>query len=92
MAKCFNCGRHAHNIQEYHVQIMGDAEITDDNGEFVRYDEAKLISADEWVRENEGTYNAETDEFCCTPCYIRIGMPSRDIYDPLGGWKAGQPW
>jgi hypothetical protein len=42
------------------------------------------ITADEWMRENEGTYNAETNTFACTECYMAIGMPSA----PGGGWKA----
>ncbi len=38
----------------------------------------------QYVRSEEGTYNPRTNHFCCTRCYIDIGMPSR----PGGGWKA----
>ena len=37
----------------------------------------------EYVRKEEGTFNRESNLFCCTSCYIDIGMPSRP-----GGWKA----
>jgi hypothetical protein len=38
---------------------------------------------EEYVRTEEATYNPENGHFCCTACYIAIGMPSRP-----GGWKA----
>ncbi len=31
----------------------------------------------------DGTYNRETNHFCCTECYIKIGMPTTPE-----GWKA----
>lgn len=34
----------------------------------------------------DGTYNPETNEFCCDECYIKLGMPSGP-----SGWKAGDP-
>ncbi len=30
---------------------------------------------EEYVRQEEGTYNPHTKEFYCTDCYINIGMP-----------------
>lgn len=39
-------------------------------------------SADEAVRD-DGTYNPVTGHFCCTECYIAIGMPSSPR-----GWRA----
>lgn len=32
---------------------------------------------------DDGTYNPQTNHFCCTHCYIAIGMPGA-----MGGWKA----
>lgn len=29
----------------------------------------------EYVREEEGTYNPETELFYCSPCYVKVGMP-----------------
>lgn len=31
----------------------------------------------------DGTYNVETDHFCCTECYTALGMPTAP-----DGWKA----
>lgn len=41
------------------------------------------MSADEWVIENEGTYNHANGHFLCTDCYIAAGMPTSP-----GGWIA----
>lgn len=32
----------------------------------------------------DGTYNRDTNRFCCTVCYVHIGAPSA----PGRGWKA----
>lgn len=34
------------------------------------------LSPDDYVWAEEGTLNRENGHFCCTECYIRIGMPS----------------
>lgn len=31
------------------------------------------MGVEQWVRENEGTY--KDNEFLCTECYIKVGMP-----------------
>lgn len=36
------------------------------------------ITADQYVREEEGTFNSDNGHFLCTPCYAAIGMPSSD--------------
>lgn len=41
------------------------------------------LSADEYVKKEEGTYNRENGHFLCTKCYIGLGMPSSS-----GGWTA----
>ena len=33
------------------------------------------MTPDEYVRQEEGTYNPDTGLFWCTWCYIKIGMP-----------------
>jgi hypothetical protein len=33
------------------------------------------ITPEEYVRQEEGTYNLKTGLFYCTSCYIKIGMP-----------------
>jgi hypothetical protein len=41
------------------------------------------LTAAEYVRAEEGTYNPDTNHFACDECYIAIGMPSS-----RRGWKA----
>lgn len=41
------------------------------------------MTADQYVRTEEGTYNPANGHFVCTPCYIEIGMPSSPT-----GWIA----
>lgn len=42
------------------------------------------INADDFVKSEEGTYNAKNGHFLCTECYIKAGCPTA----PGGGWKA----
>lgn len=56
-----------------------------DIGEYVDGARFEGITAGEIARE-DGTYNPETNEVCCTECYIRLGQPSGPR-----GWKAGWP-
>lgn len=46
------------------------------------YDFAGGDRAD-YVRDEEGTYNPETNRFACDACYIAIGMPAGP-----DGWRA----
>jgi hypothetical protein len=41
-------------------------------------------SADDYVEQEEGTFDPETGAFLCDGCYIEFGMPT----GPRGGWKA----
>lgn len=41
------------------------------------------MTPDEYVREEEGTYNISNGHFACTDCYIAIGQPSS-----REGWVA----
>lgn len=40
-------------------------------------------TADEYVMDNEGTYNQTNGHFLCDECYIKAGMPTSP-----SGWKA----
>lgn len=40
-------------------------------------------TAEEYVIEEEGTFNTENGHYACDECYIAIGMPTRS-----GGWVA----
>lgn len=59
MMVCKVCGKAPHEILEY---IQGAV----DEG---------IATPAEYVRQEEGTFNRETELFYCTECYIRIGMP-----------------
>lgn len=48
-------------------------------GEYISAD----LTPDECCRDEEGTYNAVTNTYACTPCYIKMGMPTA----PYPGWK-----
>lgn len=41
------------------------------------------MTVEDYVTEEEGTYNPETGNFACNDCYIKIGMPSSPH-----GWMA----
>lgn len=56
---CKGCGKKASEIPEYVL-------LADEEG---------YANADEAVKYEEGTYNAETGMFYCTSCYIKAGMP-----------------
>lgn len=34
-----------------------------------------MKAPDEWVKEEEGTYNPENGHFYCTECYVKAGSP-----------------
>lgn len=39
--------------------------------------EEEEMTANEYIRQFEGTYNQENGHFLCDPCYIKAGQPSR---------------
>lgn len=41
------------------------------------------LTPDDYVRQEEGTFNPENEHFLCTPCYVKAGRPSSPT-----GWKA----
>lgn len=51
-----------------------------------------VAQANEWgetpsdLAMQDGTYNPETNEFCCDDCYVDLGGPSSPT-----GWRAGDP-
>jgi hypothetical protein len=44
------------------------------------------MPVDDYIREEEGTYNPANGHFLCTSCYIDAGMPSAPVGQP--GWIA----
>ena len=43
----------------------------------------RKITPSDYVRREEGTFNAENGHFACTPCYIKMGEPHSHM-----GWIA----
>lgn len=43
--------------------------------EYIEQAEYSEVTPEEFVKMDEGTYDYRTDLFCCTTCYIKIGMP-----------------
>lgn len=43
--------------------------------EYVCYAKQTNMTPEEFVQQEEGTYNPETELFYCTECYVKIGMP-----------------
>lgn len=47
----------------------------DEISEYVEAASEEKITPDQYILENEGTYNPINGHFYCTNCYIEIGMP-----------------
>ena len=43
--------------------------------EYVSAAKVENMAPEDFVIQEEGTYNPETDLFYCTSCYCKIGMP-----------------
>lgn len=43
--------------------------------EYITEGRINNMTPEEFVRQEEGTYNPVTGYFYCTKCYIRVGMP-----------------
>ena len=69
-----SCGRFARDMAELDVFIVEDAE-----------DAARVTpdQREQYVRQEEGTYNPENGHFLCDMCYIKAGMPSSPY-----GWRC----
>ena len=48
----------------------------DEIEEYVEAAAENEVTPDEYVIDEEGTYNAGNGHFLCTDCYIAAGMPS----------------
>jgi hypothetical protein len=55
----------------------------DEIEEYVEFAAMEEMTPDDYVRQEEGTYNQDNGHFTCTECYIKIGMPSSPR-----GWVA----
>jgi hypothetical protein len=69
---CFRCGKTPDELEEYVDLAIECTEFHDDD-----------YTPDDVVRYEEGTFNSESNRFCCTMCYVAIGCPSGPT-----GWIA----
>lgn len=67
---CVGCNKHPDQIAEYSPGYIQEVM-------------GRKMSADDFVRAEEGTFNRENGHFLCTDCYIKAGMPSSER-----GWVA----
>jgi hypothetical protein len=57
-------------------QCMGCMKFPKQLSCYTDYAEEMGLTADEYVRREEGTYNYANGHFLCDSCYIRAGMPT----------------
>lgn len=57
----------------------------DEIDEYIQTAREESITPNDVIWDDEGTYNPAFNTFCCTQCYIAIGMPTAPH-----GWKAPQ--
>ena len=55
--------------------------------EYIEIAKCMGITPDMAVQQEEGTHNTKNGHFCCTDCYIKIGMPATGPGDAKG-WVA----
>ena len=46
--------------------------------EYVEGAKLENVTPEHYVELDEGTYDRRTKLFCCTTCYIKVGMPTND--------------
>lgn len=64
----------------------GCNKTADELEEYIEGAKENDMTVEQYVREEEGTYNATNGHFLCTDCYIKAGMPSNPY--PEKNWVA----
>lgn len=64
----------------------GCNKTADELEEYIESAKDAGMTVEQYVREEEGTYNPQNGHFLCTDCYIKAGMPSNHY--PQKGWIA----
>ena len=54
----------------------GCNKTADELPEYIEAATENEMTVEQYVREEEGTYNPANGHFLCTDCYIKAGMPS----------------
>ncbi len=44
--------------------------------EYINMAHAEDVEVDDYIRQEEGTFNHANGHFLCTVCYVKAGMPS----------------
>lgn len=57
------------------VKCKGCGRTPDEISEYVSIAKCEKMTPEEFVREEEGTFNEKTGLFWCTSCYIKAGEP-----------------
>ena len=60
---------------------IGCNKSADEIEEYIEGAKEEEITVEQYVRENEGTYNLENGHMLCTDCYIKAGMPAKPFPD-----------
>lgn len=69
------------------IRCNGCLRTPDQIDEFLEFvEEGDYDTAEEAVKNEEGTYNTGNGHFLCTDCYISAGMPANKI--GFGNWVA----
>lgn len=57
------------------MECLSCGHTPDEIAEYVQAAADENVSPEDYVRTEEGTFNAAIQRFWCTACYIKIGMP-----------------
>lgn len=60
---------------------IGCNKPADEIEEYIESAKEAGMTVEQYVREEEGTYNPENGHMLCTACYIEAGMPSKPAPD-----------
>ena len=60
----------------YRALVDEDVDVSAYEEEYIEAAAESDMSVDEFVRDQEGTYNHENGHLLCTDCYIKAGMPA----------------
>jgi hypothetical protein len=61
----------------FEIRCAGDCKrLPKEIGEYVEGAIEENMTPDQYVRNQEGTYNPWNGHFYCTSCYIKLGMPN----------------
>lgn len=66
-----------------HPICTGCRKRPDQITEYILFAKEAGLTPDEYVQQEEGTFNRENGHFLCTDCYLKAGAPSSPR-----GWVA----